>query len=221
MQLTPDPIIRPIGNLIVGRALQVEAADAWRAHALERKTACMVGIDKLIAGGCGVGQDTKPGEWIVLLVDRNSMRGQRSAGNTMEAIAARNVIAGYGMAGTSMPKLDIWLLARDCMQADIVGLKHDLSSICQSCGDQVLHELLLPVYRNRPATCQLIHIDTVALATELEVHAMVHKPLATYALTQADCIHQIDCTLFKDARADTTLEVLAVATLNNDRLNSL
>lgn len=64
VQLLPDPGIGPVVHVVVGIDLDVEAADARRAHAVQSEPALVAGTDQLIARRGRVSQDPQPGERI-------------------------------------------------------------------------------------------------------------------------------------------------------------
>src|SRR6185369_11821676 len=68
-KLAPDAIIAPFRDILIGFALEVEPRDARGSHAVERKSAFVVHVDQLIAGGCGFRKDSKPCEWIGAIVN--------------------------------------------------------------------------------------------------------------------------------------------------------
>ena len=59
----------------------------------------------------------------------------------------------------------------------------------------------------------------MALAGELEAHAVVHDALAVHPLAGPDRPQQVDGALLEDARADAPLAVLAAAALQDDRFD--
>ena len=48
MQLVPDALVGPRVERVVGRALDVEAGELGRAHAVQREAALVVGVDQLV-----------------------------------------------------------------------------------------------------------------------------------------------------------------------------
>jgi uncharacterized membrane protein (DUF373 family) len=57
--------------------------------------------------------------------------------------------------------------------------------LCQAGGDQVFHHLLLTIHHNRAPAGQVVHIDAVAFARELQVEAVMHQPFAPHPRPKA------------------------------------
>ncbi len=47
LQLLPDSLVGPLVDVLIGRALEIEAADFRRAHAEQSEAALMVGVNQL------------------------------------------------------------------------------------------------------------------------------------------------------------------------------
>ena len=71
------------------------------------------------------------------------------------------------------------------------------------------------------AAGELVEGDPVALAAEAKLHAVVHEALALQALAHPHLDEQVDRALLEHAGADPSLHVLAVAVLEDDRLDAL
>jgi hypothetical protein len=48
VELLPDPIVWPVGDVVVGVALEVEALDLWRARADQREASLVEVVDQLL-----------------------------------------------------------------------------------------------------------------------------------------------------------------------------
>src|SRR5262245_53991070 len=68
-QLVPDAIVGPEGEVLIGRALKIKAADFGRAHGEQREAAVVMHIDKFFGGGRRLGEDAEPAKGIVAFVD--------------------------------------------------------------------------------------------------------------------------------------------------------
>src|SRR6202034_2580806 len=93
MQLLPDARIRPLINVLVGLALEVEPADLRRAHAQQREPAFVIRIDQLFRRWWRLGQNTEPAERIHAIVKGQCARGNRRTAHTVKAVAARDEVA--------------------------------------------------------------------------------------------------------------------------------
>jgi hypothetical protein len=61
LQLFPDAVVRPFGEVFSGAALQIEAAELRRAHAQQGESARMVAVDRLLgAGGASARMPSQP-----------------------------------------------------------------------------------------------------------------------------------------------------------------
>src|ERR1700681_4205988 len=128
MQILPDPFIRPVADILLGRDLQIQPRDFRRAHAIERESALMVGVDQLIMGGRRDGQDAEPCERIRALEG-----GEHASGNRWPAHAVKTVAAGDDVAY----ELDLlavsnehhlWRARIDVGDSDIADLENDLAT---------------------------------------------------------------------------------------------
>ena len=61
--------------------------------------------------------------------------------------------------------------------------------------------------------------DPVALAAEAQLDALVDQPLGVHPRAEADLVHQVHRRLLEHARAHALLHVLAVARLEDHRLD--
>src|SRR6185312_11660084 len=112
-------------------------------------------------------------------------------------------------------------VALDPLDRDGLGLEQERGSELEPRGDQVLHDLLLPVDRDPVAAGQLVERDAVAAALEAELDAVVDETLAPEAVADAHLDEQLDRPLLEHAGAHARLDVGAVARLENDGLDAL
>ena len=75
MQFVPDARVRPVLDIVVGRALQVEPRQRRRAHGVKRKAALVIGVDQLVVGRRQLRQDAEPAERIFAVVGREHAAG--------------------------------------------------------------------------------------------------------------------------------------------------
>ncbi len=93
LQFLPDFLVRPIQEVFVGAALEIEAADVRRAHAEQGETALVVGVDEFFRGRRGFGENAQPGERIHAIESGEHAFGYRRAADAMKAVAAGDEIA--------------------------------------------------------------------------------------------------------------------------------
>ena len=65
LQLLPDPVVRPLGEVLVGAALDVEPAELRIAKAQQREAPRAVRVHELVVRGRDGGKDPQPTERIV------------------------------------------------------------------------------------------------------------------------------------------------------------
>src|SRR5207342_664313 len=103
----------------------------------------------------------------------------------------------------------------------VAGLEADLSPSGEARGDEVLHDLVLSVHRDRPTVRQLGERDAMPLALELQVNPVVDEPLAIHSLADADGAKEVDGPLLEHASTKPFLDVRPVAALDDDGVDAL
>ncbi len=112
-------------------------------------------------------------------------------------------------------------LRLDLPDPDVVDIEQQRPSRGEPRLDQVLHDLRLPVHRDRLAPGERSHVDSVAFTRELQLDAFVHEALARHPLSHPRLGEEIDDTLFEHPRADPGFDVLAASVLQDHRLDAL
>jgi hypothetical protein len=100
------------------------------------------------------------------------------------------------------------------VEAHVAGLEADLSSSGEARVDEVFHDLVLSVHRDRPTARQLGERDAMPLALELQVNAVVDEPLAIHSLPDAEGAKEVDGSLLEHASTKPFLDVFTVAALD-------
>ena len=163
-----------------------------------------------------LGQDPHPAERILALVDGQHVVDRRPA-DAVEAVAARDQVALERVPLALVRELD---LRRLRVHRHVGDLEVQRQPGLQPRADQVLDDLLLAVDRDRAAAGQIAQRDPVALAAEPQLDAVVDQPLAVHPLAEPDLVHQVHRRLLEHARAHALLHVLAVARLEDHRLDA-
>src|SRR4051794_37877103 len=220
VQLPPDALVRPGFNLIVGRALQIEAREHQGAHGVERKAALVIGIDQLFGGGGRLGENADPPERIFAIVEQHPPRRDAGAADAMEAIAAADEIALDLLVAAAMTEANFRLCAGDVVEAHVVNFEQNLAAVGKPLCDQVLDDLLLAINGDALAH-QLPKTDLVQRAVETEMNAVVGEPLALHALAHASIDQEITRPLLDQTGADAALDIVAAAVLDDDRVDAL
>src|SRR6478735_1953377 len=86
--------------------------------------------------------------------------------------------------------------------------------------DQVFHDLVLPVDRDRSAAREAGHVDVMAFTREGEIDAAMDQSLALESRADADVGHQVDGPLFEHAGANPLDHVIPTPVLEDDRVDT-
>ena len=138
----------------------------------------------------------------------------------MEAVAAGDDVALEHALLAGVTEADRRALGLDAVEAHVADLEEQLRPGGEPGGDQVLHDLLLAVDRDPAPARELGERDAVALAVEAQLDPVVHEPLALEALPHAHLDQQVHGALLEHSGAHALLDVLAVAGLEDHRLDA-
>jgi hypothetical protein len=140
----------------------------------------------------------------------------------MKSVAAGDEVRVQFMGVAVMVVADdgVRVSAVEVVDRDIARLKAQRQTVLHAGRDQVLDDLGLPVDGDGASARELIHRDAVALAVEAEEDATVAKPLSREPVAEADLVQDIDGPLLKDPGADPRLDVVAVARLEHDGVDT-
>src|SRR5262249_57165637 len=97
-QLVPEPLVRPLIEILVGRDLQVVPRHARRAPAAQGEAMRMVDVGHL-ADRWRLRQDAEPAERKHAVPDRERAGRKRLAGDAMKAVAAGDDVADQRLFG--------------------------------------------------------------------------------------------------------------------------
>src|SRR4029453_14871542 len=89
-QLVPDPVVGPPRKVLVRPDLEVEPRERRRAHAVQRETAFAVGVDQLVVGRRGRGQNAEPTEGKHATEGRQDGGGKGAPRNALKPAPAGN-----------------------------------------------------------------------------------------------------------------------------------
>src|SRR5262245_1229859 len=106
----------------------------------------------------------------------------------------------------------------EVVHAYIADLKEKRPARCGTSGDQVLHDLVLPVHRNAPAR-QRRHVDPAPLSTHVDVDAVVRQAFTLQPLANAALDQEVDGTLLQHPGTDAVDHVFLAAVFDNDRID--
>ena len=219
MQLLPDARVRPVLDVVVRRALQVEPRQRRRAHRVKRKAAIVIGIDQLVFRRRRFRQHPDPAERIFAIIGREHTSWNARPAYAVKAVAAADEVAGELLVLAVVPEPDFRCLAGEVVNADVARLEQDLATIRKAPVDQILHHLLLAVDGHALAD-ELAEIDVVQGAAEAEIDAIVEHSLALHARAHADFNQQVARPLLDQSGADAALDIVAAAVLQHDGLDA-
>ena len=215
----PDPVVRPVLDLLRRVDLHVEPAHRRRAHAVQREPVGVPGVDQLVGRRCYLGEDPQPRERVHPLPRRPQLLGDRLPADAVEAVAAGDHVAledalhpaGVGEGDLRPGGLDVVdRRARDVEEQRPVG---------EPGRDEVLDHLGLPVDHHR-STGQRGEADPVPFPGHLQVDAVVDQTLPVHPIADTRRAEQVDRLLLEDAGPDPGLDVLAGAVLDDDAVDA-
>src|SRR5204862_2696780 len=108
--------------------------------------------------------DPEPRERVRALVEGQRAVGNRGATDAVEAVAPRDEVALEHLLGAARSVPERGRFRLDVVHRDALHLEDDLATCSETCRDEILHDLLLTVDRDRAAAGQLRHVDAMALA---------------------------------------------------------
>ena len=103
----------------------------------------------------------------------------------------------------------------DVVRADVLDLEVQACAARNARGDQILHDLLLPVHGDRAAARELVERDAMIGALEAQRDSAMHEPLAIHALADPRVAHELHGALLQHARAHALLDVLPAPALED------
>src|SRR5262249_26219348 len=218
VKLMPDAFIGPGLNVIVGRALHVEARQARRAHGVKREAALVIGIDQLVVRRRRFRENADPAKRILAIVFGDDAHRNARPANAVKAVAAADEIAVELLRQAGVAEADLWRSAGEVVDAYVLDLEQDLPPVSEPPRDEVLHHLLLAVDGDALSD-QLAEVDVVQRAVEAEVNPVVEHRLAPHALADAGVEQEIGGPLLQQPGADAAFDIVAAAVLQDDGLD--
>ena len=214
MQLPPDFLIRPLGDILVRRALDVEPHQFRRAHAEQGKAALVEAIDQFLGDRTRLRQNAEPAERIfALVVGQHAVRNARPA-NAMKAVAAADEIAVELLRFAGVLETN-FRRAGQPLDTDVVDVEENLAAVGEPPGDEVLHHLVLAIDQDALAD-ERFEIDPAKLVVEAEIDAAMHQPLALHTFAHAGRDQEIGGPVLDHAGADARLDIVAAAVFEDD-----
>src|SRR5215469_2337027 len=220
-QFMPNLFVRPLLDVLIRLALNVQAADLRRSHAEKGEAALMGAINQLVRRRRRLRQNAKPPERILSLKNCQRARRQARPANSVEAIASRDEITAYLVPSAVFLIRNPGRVPVEIMHADIIHLKQHLPSTRQSRVGQVLHHLVLGIDRDSLPARQVREIDPMSSPVEAQLDPLMNEPLALQAFPNTRFDQQINRALLQYTRPYPFFDVLPAAVLDDDVIDSL
>jgi hypothetical protein len=122
LQLVPEPLVRPLVDVLVEWTLHIIAAPVRRAHGAERESARMVVVGQFVRDRRRLRQDAEPAERIDPFEGLDRRRLDAGAADAVEPVAAGNEVAGDLVAGAVLVKGNAGMVGVEIMRLDVGGL---------------------------------------------------------------------------------------------------
>ncbi len=220
LQFVPEPLVRPLVDMVVERALQVVAAAVGRTHGAKREAARMVDIDQFIGDRRRLRQNPEPAEWIDPLKRLDRRRFYAGAADAVKAVAAGDEVACDLMADAVLVVGDARMVGVEIMRLDVGGLIDGGEAGGLARVHQVERHLGLAVDRHRLAGRRM-QVDAMTRPAEGELDAVMHQPFAMGARAGANLIEQRNGAFLEQAGADAAKHILARLAFENDVVDAV
>ena len=102
-----------------------------------------------------------------------------------------------------------------------VGVEVHGTAAREAGANQVAHDLVLAIDRDRAAIRQAGHVDVVAASIERQIDTAVPHPFAYEPVADAGGLQEIHRALLQDACPDAVDDVLLASRLEDDRVDTL
>jgi hypothetical protein len=217
----PDPRVRPLGDVFIRRALQIQPCDLGRAHAEQREPAFVICVDQFLRRRRRLRQNTEPRERVHAFENRKCAVRDKAARDAVRAVASRQEIA------PEFPRLAALAITNggtrcvQSMQADVANFEMNLPVGVQPRLYQILDNLLLRVNGDGSPGSEILKIDAMPATAETELDPVMDQPLLLQARAHPGFDHQIHRALLQHARAHPLLNVMASVRFKNYRLDAL
>jgi hypothetical protein len=216
----PDPGIRPLGDVFIRRALQIEPGDLGRAHAEKREAPFVIRVDQFIGRRRRLCQDAEPCERIRALKDCERFFRDRRAGDPVRAVASRQEIAFELLhIAAVVAKTDRGRRSVQSVQAHVAHFKANLTSGVEPRLYQILDYFLLGIHRDGASGREVLEIDAMPTATETQLDPVMYQPLLLQPRAHAAFHQQIHGALLQHAGSNALFHVLASVCFENHRLD--
>ena len=87
--------------------------------------------------------------------------------------------------------------------------------------DEVLDHFLLAIHGDRAPARELGHVDSMSGTNKTQLDAVMNQALVAQAVPDARLCEQVDRALLQNSSADTVLDIITTATLDDDGIHAL
>ena len=207
-QFLPERVVRPLFHLVGQWHLQVVAAARQAALGAQRKAARAVHVNEFVVHRGGVRQHAQPAKGVHLFVLLDGVARGAGAAHAVKAIAAGNEIT------FNLVTLSVFLVCHTGPGGVEIVHRHFARLINgrQVGGHPGVHQVFghvgLAVNDHVFATCELVHVHTVALAAVQQLKPTMHQALLVHARAHASLVQQVTGDLLQHAGPDAAEHVV-------------
>jgi hypothetical protein len=105
-------------------------------------------------------------------------------------------------------------------ERDGFGVEEDRHVGAKHRGDEIFDDLLLAVHGHMLPARKIVEIDTVTAAAKTQRDAAMDEPFPPQPIADPDCVQQFDAAVLEHAGADSPLDVLSRARLDDGRIDA-
>jgi hypothetical protein len=139
----------------------------------------------------------------------------------METVAAGDVVAMQDFFLARGAKTNGWAGAVITVHADVLDIKENRQTRCESRCNQVFDHFLLRVNRDRLASGEIVEVNAVAAAVKSKDDPVMSEAFALKSIADSRFNEQIDRTMFEQARADALFDIFPAARFDDDGFDPL
>ena len=219
-QLGPDAIVGPLRDVLVWRALEVQARDRRRAHAEQREAPLVETVDELMGRRRRRRENAQPAERIVAFVGSQMLRWNRGTADAVKAVAPGDEIAADLVRHGVQLKTHARLRRRDLVHRHVLDVEIEGPARRPARRDQILHHFVLAVDGDRPTAGEFREVDPMPCAGEGDIQPLVAQAFAIQPIADARVAQEIDRALLEHPGAHALDDVILAAILEDDRIDA-
>ena len=179
----------------------------------------MAGIDELLRGGPGLGEDAEPSIGIAPFEGGDVGRGDAAAGDAVKTVAAGHHRGLQALFAPALAEDHRRPLTLEPLKPHRLGLEQDGAARLQPGAHHILHHLMLAVDHHRAAH-EPGEVHPHGAAGIAQIDAVVHQPLAAHARAQPHPLQEGRHIMLHHPGADAPFDVGAAVALEDHRLDA-